>query len=69
MIIEIFNKSRMNIASEVENIADESISTIHFWTYPKCDLPHYLFIFRNPEPLGVELKNDACYGLENMSYL
>ena len=58
-IIDGFNESRMHIDSGVEKMADESMSSIRFHTTPKGDLPHYTYIFRNPEPLGTEMKNVA----------
>ena len=36
---------------------------------PKGDLPHYSYIFRKPEPLGVDIKNVACSRLGNMFHL
>ena len=47
---------------------DESMSTIRSHTNPKCDLPHCSYIFRKPEPLGVDMNDMACYGLGNMLY-
>ena len=35
----------------------------------KSDLPHYSYIYRNPEPLGMEIKNLACSRLGTMLYL
>ena len=35
----------------------------------KGDLPHYSYIYRNPEPLGMEIKNLACSRLGTMLYL
>ena len=32
-------------------------------------MPHHLFIFRKPDPLGTELNNSACSRLETMFYL
>ena len=40
-IIGVFNKSRRKIASGVENIAGELMSSIHFWSTPKYDILHY----------------------------
>ena len=42
---------------------DELMSAISFWITPKGDIPHYSYILRNPEPLGVDLKKAACYWL------
>ena len=35
----------------------------------KGDMPQYVFIFRNTDPLGTELKNMVCYMLVTMLYL
>ena len=45
------------------------MSSIHFQTTPKSDLPHYSFIFGKPDPLGSELNNAACYRLGTILYL
>ena len=45
------------------------MSAIRFRTAPKGDLPHYLYIFRKPEPLGTEMKNVACSMLGTMLHL
>ena len=68
-IIDGFNNSRRNISSGVENKSYQSMSVIWFRTTSKGDLTHYLFIFRNPEPLGMELNNAECYSLGDMLYL
>ena len=52
-IVDVFNDSHRQISSGVEKKADESISAIQFCATPKGDLPHYSYIFRNPEPLGI----------------
>ena len=44
------------------------MSAIRFFTTPKGYLPHYSYIFRNPEPLGIEMKNMDCYMLRIMLY-
>ena len=36
---------------------------------PKGDLPHFSFIFKNPEPLGKEIKNVVCSRLGTMIHL
>ena len=33
---------------------------LYFSDHPKGDMSHYLFIFRNMEPLGVKLKKGVC---------
>ena len=45
------------------------MSAMRFRTTPKEDLPHYSYIFRNPEPLGTEMKNMACSRLGTMLHL
>ena len=45
------------------------MGAIRFFTIPKGDLLYYLFIFRNPEPLGTEMKNVACSRLGTMLHL
>ena len=42
---------------------------MHFCTTPKDDLPHYSYIFSNPEPLRTEIKNIDFYRLGTMLYL
>ena len=42
---------------------------ILFWTNLKGDLQHYSFIFRNLDPLEMELRNKARYKLGTMLYL
>ena len=37
------------------------MSVINFWTAAKGNLPHLSRIFHNPEPLGRESNNVACY--------
>ena len=64
-----FNGLCGQIASRIEKMADESMSAIRFCTTPKGDLPHYSYIFRNPEPLGTEMKNVACSRLGKMLHL
>ena len=49
--------------------ADELMRAIQFCTTPKGYLPHYSYIFRNPEPLGTEMNNVACSRLGTMLYL
>ena len=43
--------------------------SIRFHTTPKGDLPRYSFIFRNPEPLGTDMKRVACSRLGTMLHL
>ena len=57
------------ISPGVEKTADESMSAIWFWTTPKGDLKQYLFIFRKPDKLDMELRNSACSRLGNVLYL
>ena len=45
------------------------MSAIRFCTIPKGDLPHYYFIFGNPELLVTEMKNMACSRLGTMLHL
>ena len=45
------------------------MSAIQFCNTPKVDLPHYSYIFRNPEPLGTEMKNVVCSRLGTMLHL
>ena len=45
------------------------MSAIQFCTNPKGYLPHYSYIFRNPEPLGTEIKNVVCSRLGKMLHL
>ena len=68
-MVDGFNESRRQIASGVEKTADESMSAIHFYTTPKGDLPHYSYIFRNPETLGTEMNGVACSRMGNMLHL
>ena len=49
--------------------ADESMSAIQFCTIHKGDLPHFSYIFRDPEPLDTEMKNVACSILGMMLHL
>ena len=43
--------------------------SIRFHTTPKGDLPRYSFIFRNPEPLGTDMKRVECSRLGTMLHL
>ena len=45
------------------------MSAIQFCTTPKRYLPHYYYVFRNPEPLETETKNVACLRLGKMLHL
>ena len=42
------------------------MSAIQFHTTHKGDLLHSYYFFRNPEPLGTEMKNVACSRLGTM---
>ena len=68
-LIDRFNESRRKIASGLEKTADESMSAIRFCTTLKGYLPHYSYIFRNPYPLGTDMKNVACSRLGTMLHL
>ena len=68
VIIGRFNESCRQIASE-EKMADESMSAILFFTTPKLYLPHYSYIFRNPETLWTEMKNVDFSRLGTMLHL
>ena len=39
---------------------------IQFFTAPKVGLSHYSYTFRNPEPLGIEIKDVDCSRLGTM---
>ena len=45
------------------------MSAIRFCTTPKEDLPHYSYIFRNPDPLRTDMKNVECSRLGTMLHL
>ena len=66
-VIDGSNNLLRKIASGLEKVSDESISVVRFLTNTKGDLPHYLFIFRNPDSLG--RNNVACSRLGNIFYL
>ena len=68
-MIDRFTKSHRQIDSGVEKKEDELMSAIKFRTTPKVDLPHYSYIFRKPEPLGIEMNNVECSGLGKMLHL
>ena len=68
-IVDGHNEFHRQIASGVKKMADESMSAIQFHTAPEVDLPQYSHIFRKTHPLGVYIKNVACYGLVTMLYL
>ena len=42
---------------------------IRFHTTPKVDLPHYYYIFRNPDPVGIDMKNVAFSRLGTMLHI
>ena len=50
-------------------MADELMSAMQFFTPPKGDLPHYSYIFRNPKPLVIDMKNVACWRLRTILHL
>ena len=58
-VVDVCNKLYSNIA----------MSAIRICITPKCDLPHYLFIFRNTDPFIMELNNVYCYRLGTILYL
>ena len=68
-LIDGLNKLRRKIALGKEKTVDESISAIQFRTTPKGCLMRYFYTFRNPEPLGTEMKNVACSRLRKMLHL
>ena len=45
------------------------MSAIRFQTTAKGNLPHFSYIFRNPEPLGTEFKTVACYVTEALLFI
>ena len=45
------------------------MSAMQFHTTPKGDLPYYSHIFRNPYPLGKEMKNVTCSRLGTIFHL
>ena len=68
-MIDRFNESRRQISSGIGKTVDESMSAIQFRTTTKGYLPHYSYIFRNPEPFGTDMKNVACSRLGKMLHL
>ena len=50
-------------------MADESMRAIQFPTTLKGDLLDQYYIFRKPEPFGIEMENVACSRLGNMLHL
>ena len=68
-VIDGFNQFLRKIYFGVENTLDQSMSYIRFWANPKGDIPHYSHIFKNPDPLGVDLNNAVCYRLGTVLYL
>ena len=54
LLIDGFNEACSNIAASYLKVGDESMSAIQFLTKPKGNLPHFSYIFRNPEPLGTD---------------
>ena len=59
-LIDGFNESRRKISSGKEKTVDESMSAIQLHTTHKGDLLQYSYIFRKPDPLGIDMKNVAC---------
>ena len=45
------------------------MSAICFHTDPKGGVPHYSYIFTNPDPLGMEINNVSCSRLGTMLQL
>ena len=68
-LIDVFNESRRHIYSGVKKWHMRWWVPYDFIPPPKGDLPHYSFIFRKPEPLGIDTKNVACSMLGTMLYL
>ena len=68
-VINGINKSLRNIASGVENKADELMISIYVFTTPKVYLPHYFFIFLKQDPFGEELNNFICSRLGTLLYI
>ena len=68
-LIDGFNELYRTIYSGVEKTADEPMSAMRFRSTPRGNLPHYFYIFRNLEPLGIEMKNVAFYRLGAMFHL
>ena len=60
MLIDGFNTECKNIAASFLKVGDDSMSAIRFWTTAKGSLPHFLYIFRKPEPLGIEFNKFSC---------
>ena len=67
--IDRLNDSCKKIFSGVVKIANDSMSEIFFSTTPKGNLPHYYYIFRKLDPLGMAINNGACFMLGNMLHL
>ena len=65
-LIDGFNKSHRKISLRVEKTSYELISDTQFWTTPKGDMTHYLFILSKTEPLWKDFKNVLCYRLGTM---
>ena len=60
MLFDEFNNACKNIVASFLKVGDESMSAIRFRTTAKGNLPHFSYIFRNPEPLGTEFNTVAC---------
>ena len=65
-VIDGFNKFRRQIYYRAVNTAEESNSAISFHITPKGDLKHYYYIFSNPDPLVMDIKNMAGSRLGTM---
>ena len=68
-VIGVFERSLRKISSGVKNTTYELMSVKHFCNTPKDYLPHYLFIFRKTETLGIYLQNVNYSRLGTMLYL
>ena len=58
MSIDGFNDTCNTIADSYMKV--ESMSAIRFRKTAKGNLPHLSYIFRKPEPLGIEFKTVTC---------
>ena len=61
MLVGDFNETCNNIAASYLKVGYESMSASCFCTTSKENLPNLSYIFRNPEPLGIEFKTVAYY--------
>ena len=60
LLIGVFNEACKNIASSYLKVGGDSMSSIHFWTTSKGNLPHLSYILRKLDPLGIEFKTVTC---------